>query len=243
MNSRWEKAQEYEESFWRSIAEEVAEGSLRRIGFYEWRANEFRKLLGRIGQAELMDGEHRIMEIGSGPVGIIGYLPGRDLVAVDPLNRFYSTDPNLRALRSPAVKYLNAPGEDVPVEDESYDLVVMENCIDHTVDPAAVLDEIRRILLPGGTLYLTVNGRSRLGYWVHRALARLNLDPGHPHTFSEGRFTSFLEAGGFEIAYYDATGWWEAWWNDLTARSLKAKAKGILCVSEHLLSAVAHKRS
>lgn len=240
-NLRWKKAQEYEESFWRSIAEEIAEDSLDRIGFYEWRAGEFRKLLEGLGREDVLDGTHRIMEVGSGPVGIIGYLDGRDRIAVDPLNRFYSSDPNLTRLRSPEVEYLDSPGESLPVEGESYDLVIMENCIDHTADPDRVLQEISRVLAPGGVLYITVNARSRPGYWVHRLLAKLELDPGHPHTFTEARFLSFLTGGGFGIMHYDATSWWEAWHRDLTVGGWRARTKGIMAVSEHLLSAVAEK--
>ncbi len=240
--ARWKKAQEYEEAFWRSIAEEVAQNSLKRIGFYEWRAGEFRKLLEKTGQSGLLDGSRKIMEIGSGPVGIIGYLPGQDRSAIDPLNRFYSTDPNLTLLRSPGVQYVDAPGEAIPVESSSYDLVIMENCIDHTADPTAVLREIHRVLVPGGTLYLTVNARSRPGYWMHRLLARLELDPGHPHTFTERRFSSFLEAGGFDLSYFESTSWWQAWKRDLTSGGWKPRAKGLLFVSEHLLTAIAKRR-
>ena len=241
-NKRWAKAQEYEESFWRKIADEIAQDSLRRINFYEWRAGEFRKRLETIGHGDFLDGDRCIMEIGSGPVGVIGYLPGKKRIAVDPLNRFYSSDPNLTLLRSNDVEYLDAPGEAIPVDDGSYDLIIMENCIDHTADPTAVLREIHRVLVPGGVLYLTVNARSRLGYWMHRLLARLELDPGHPHTFTDGRFRTFLESGGFQILDYVAGSWWESWRRDLTANSWKARAKGVLLVSEHLLSVVSVRR-
>ena len=240
--ARWKKAQEYEEAFWRSIAEEVAQDSLERIGFYEWRAGEFRKLLEKTDRVDLLDGSRTILEIGSGPVGIIGYLPGKDRLAIDPLNRFYSTDPNLTLLRASDVKYVDAPGEAVPVEAGSYDLVIMENCIDHTADPNSVIREIHRILVPGGTLYLTVNARSRPGYWMHRLLARLELDPGHPHTFTEGRLLSFLQTGGFDVSHFESTSWWDAWKRDLTSPGWKPRAKGLLFVSEHLLTAIAEKR-
>ena len=240
--SRWEKAQEYEESFWASIAEEVSRDSLQRIGFYEWRADQFRKRLASIGRSDLLNGNLRIMEIGSGPVGIIGYLPGLDRIAVDPLNRFYSSDPNLTLLRSDEVQYLDAPGESIPVQDGCYDLVIMENCIDHTEEPRAVLREIYRVLAPKGTLYITVNARSRLGFWVHRALARLELDPGHPHTFTDGRFRYFLQDGGFSILNYETGSWIKSWPRDVLSNNWKARAKALLWVSEYLLTAVAEKR-
>ena len=241
--SRWTRAQEYEESFWRSVAEEVAQNSLDRIDFYGWRATELQKRLAAAGRGTLLDGNHRIMEIGSGPVGIVGHLPGRDLIAVDPLNRFYSSDPHLRRFRSKDVRYIDAPGEALPVDDESYDLIIMENCIDHTKDPSLVLSEIHRALSPNGILYITVNGRARLGYFVHRLLARLQLDPGHPHTYTEERFRRSLEESGFLLLSFDSDSWKEAWLADLKAKTIRDRLKGVLLVSEHLLTAIATKPS
>jgi len=240
-SERWEKAQEYEQSFWQSIAEEVAQDSLGRIDFYSWRAGELRKRFEGLGLAKLTDGSRRIVELGSGPIGVIGYLPGRDRTALDPLNRFYAANEHLCRLRNPDVRYLDAAGEDIPLDDGAWDLVIMENCIDHTQDPGRVMREIHRLLKPGGTLYLTVNGRSRPGYWVHRLLAKLELDPGHPHTFTKTRFQRFIREHGFEIAWFDAGSWWSAWKHDLLAKSMRARAKGLLGVSEHLLSCVATK--
>ena len=238
---RWDRAQQYEQSFWQSIAEEIARDSVGRIDFYQWRAGELKKRLSRLGLDSVLDGSRRILELGSGPIGVIGYLPGRDRVAVDPLNRFYSTSEHLTRLRNPEVTYLDSQGEDIPLETGAYQLVIMENCIDHTQDPDQVMSEIVRLLEPGGTLYMTVNARSRLGYWVHRGLARLELDPGHPHTFTAKRFEDFVRRHGFDMREFEVGSWWAAWKGDLRGESLRAKAKGILCVSEHLLSCVAIK--
>lgn len=241
--SRWTRAQEYEESFWRSVAEEVAQNSLNRIDFYEWRASELRRRLATAGRGALLDGNHRIMEIGSGPVGIVGHLPGRDRIAVDPLSRFYSSDPHLKRFRSKEVRYIDSPGEALPVDDGSYDLIVMENCIDHTRDPSLVLKEIHRALSSDGILYITVNGRARVGYFIHRCLARLKLDPGHPHTYTERRFRRSLEGSGFLFLSFESESWKEAWLADLKAETFRDRMKGILLVSEHLLTALAAKRT
>ena len=236
---RWDRAQEYEQGFWQSIAEEIARDSVERIDFYRWRAGELEKRLSRLGLEWLLDGSCRILELGSGPIGVIGYLPGRERIAVDPLNRFYSTSEHLTKLRNPAVTYLDSQGEDIPLETGAYQLVIMENCIDHTQDPEKVMSEIVRLLEPGGVLYMTVNARSRLGYWVHRLLARLELDPGHPHTYTARRFEAFIRRHGFGMAEFEVGSWWAAWKKDLLGGPLRAKAKGLLFVSEHLVSCVA----
>lgn len=240
---RWKKAQEYEQGFWERAAQRAAEGSYDQLDFYEWRAGEIQKRLASLGQGQemLFDGSRRFVELGSGPIGVLGFLPAQERAAVDPLNHFYGSNDHLTELRNADVRYIEASGEAVPLESGRYDLVIMENCIDHVKDPAAVMAEIWRLLVPEGFLYLTVNGRSRPGYYVHRLLARLALDPGHPHTFTEGRFQHMLKVHGFDILDYDAGSWASAWRDDLISSGLKRKAKGLLCVSEHLLSAVARK--
>jgi len=238
---RWKKAQEYEQGFWQGVAERTAQGSYEQIGFYEWRAQDLLRRLGAIGLGDALGPESRIVELGSGPVGVVGFLPGQEKVAVDPLNTYYSTDSHLTELRKPEVEYLAAGGESVPLESGRYDLVIMENCIDHTQDPHAIMREIHRLLRDGGLLYLTVNGRCRAGYWVHRVLANLALDPGHPHTYTTGRFRRMIRDFGFEIMAFEEAPWKDAWLQDLRSSRSRDRLKGVLFVSEHLLSAVARK--
>lgn len=238
---RWKKAQEYEQGFWEGVAERTAAGSYEQIAFYEWRAQDLMRRLAAVGLANTLTDESRILELGSGPVGVVGFLPGQEKVAVDPLNTYYSSDEHLTELRKPDVEYLAAGGEDVPLESGRYDLVIMENCIDHTQNPDAIMREIHRLLKDDGILYLTVNGRSRPGYWVHRLLAKLALDPGHPHTYTESRFQRMIESSGFEILAFDAASWKDAWLQDLGSSKGRDRLKGLLFVSEHLLGAISQK--
>ena len=240
-SERWKRAQEYERGYWEGMARRADEGSYR-TDFYQWRAQQLMQRLQAIGAEKLLAGEGRIVELGSGPVGIVGFLPGREKVAVDPLNTFYATNAKLTELRRPEVNYLAAPGEKVPLQSGKYDLVVIENCIDHVRDMEAVMNEIGRLLTDGGLLYLTVNARSRPGYFVHRILARLALDPGHPHTFTVRRFRSMMRRFGYDILQFDAASWGKAWMEDLTSKGRRGRLKALLFVSEHLLTSVARKQ-
>jgi SAM-dependent methyltransferase len=95
-----------------------------------------------------------VLEIGPGPVGLPDACGAKLALAVEPLA------PRLRAagllLESDAV-YLATGAEAIPLLDESVDVVVARNCLDHVVDPAAVLAEVARILRPGGALILNVD--------------------------------------------------------------------------------------
>jgi ubiquinone/menaquinone biosynthesis C-methylase UbiE len=188
-----------------------------------------------------VNGDARVVEIGSGPVGVVAHFPASDRLAVDPLDRFFAGNEVFTQLRNPQVRYLEGVGEHLPSTDVSCDLVIMENCIDHVRDMGAVMKEIRRVLAPNGVLYLTVNCRSSWGYWMHRALSRLLIDSGHPHTFTLPRLRCFVVQQAFEILSIEAESQKAARLTDLTAQDTKARLKGLLGVSEFLATVLAQR--
>ena len=48
-------------------------------------------------------------------------------------------------------------GETLPFDDDSFDVVLCDNVVDHALNPRKILEEIARVLKPGGTLYFEVN--------------------------------------------------------------------------------------
>jgi SAM-dependent methyltransferase len=49
-----------------------------------------------------------------------------------------------------------ASGEEIPLEDESFDAALMTQVLEHVREPARVLGELHRVLRPSGRLFLTV---------------------------------------------------------------------------------------
>jgi ubiquinone/menaquinone biosynthesis C-methylase UbiE len=132
------------------------------------------------------------VEIGGGPMPSIGFRPFRTRVAVDPLANAYVGERLVPASMA-GVTHLSACGECLPLAPWSSDLVIVENCLDHTDDPARVMAEVRRVLRPGGRLWLLVD------LMEHR-------DALHPSPMSEARISSLLAANGFVTVYREA---WE----------------------------------
>jgi SAM-dependent methyltransferase len=237
--ARWQRAQQYERGYWESVASRIATGSVSQLEWYRWRADQLQQRLRTLGLGHLTDGSARVVEAGSGPVGVAGFFPARERVAVDPLEPYYAANATLTALRSPTVQYRPGSVEALPVESARYDLAIIENCIDHVRDVVAAIRELRRALTGAGILYLTVNCRTPWGFVVHRALSRLRVDAGHPHTFTPRRARNLLREHGFGELQWEVESYRQARHADLVAPERRAKIKGLLGVSEFLVTAVA----
>ncbi len=241
--SRWASAQEYEQSYWDAQSERIASGSDSGLGWYEWRANRLKDLLAETFSERagaLASG--RVLEVGSGPVGIVSFLEAAEATAIDPLCDFYSTQAALTQHRSSRVRYLNGGGEELPFESGHFDLLIIDNVIDHVLNAGRVMEEVHRVLRPGGVLYFTVNLHPMWGFFLHRIVSKLGIDRGHPHTFTLGKVRRFLDEHGFEGCFEEWGSFAEAWREDLRSSSLKARLKGVSGLSEYLYTALAERR-
>jgi SAM-dependent methyltransferase len=224
------KAQEYEQAFWHRRAKSIESGTSGDLDWYDWKAGQLDERLARLSPVPLRTG--KVLEIGSGPIGIVNALEWGERYAIDPLEHFYSQTPSLIRLRQPGPTYLTGTGESLPFEDASCALVIIENVIDHTYAPGKILDEIFRVLAPAGVLYLLVNVHTRWGAFLHDALAALHIDKGHPYTFTREALRRMLAQHGFTIALEDIETYEHARRMDRRASSLRARVKGYTGLSE-----------
>jgi len=172
----------------------------------------------------------RIVPLASGRVLEIGLGSGHNLPLYDParVTTVWGLEPSerMRALAAPAVarlrcdfEFLDASGDDVPLDDGSVDTVVVTYtlCTVPSVEP--VVREMARVLAPGGQVLFCEHGVAPDGSvrrWqnrvnpIWRPLAggcNLNRDPGRLIAAGGFRFTS-LESGympGWRPASYN---WW-----------------------------------
>jgi len=81
---------------------------------------------------------------------------------------------------------------------DSFDVVVMDDLIEHVADPTLLVREAHRVLKPGGLL--TLNTPNRAGLW-HRLMGRRWFhykQMEHTYFFSPVVITRLLERHGFE---------------------------------------------
>ncbi|MFA5241771.1 MAG: class I SAM-dependent methyltransferase [Sulfuricella sp.] len=86
------------------------------------------------------------------------------------------------------------------IANNSFDFIVCTQVIEH-VDQDKLLQEIKRILRPGGTLYIASLVRKSYGWWYYKtAEGKWAMDPTHLREYaSKEEFESVIKAAGFAI--------------------------------------------
>jgi len=112
------------------------------------RVRETLEQFGRIAE------DARVIEVGSGAHGLIFCFGARIGIGIDPLAVSYR---NLFPHWQTSATTIAAVGEALPFRDQSFDIALCENVVDHAESPQRIAAELIRVLKPGGLLYFTVN--------------------------------------------------------------------------------------
>jgi SAM-dependent methyltransferase len=195
----------------------------------------------RVALDLLPRGARRLLDLGAGD----GYLAAR-LATATGATTAVAVDvgaPEPLAPRPRRVERVTArlPGP-LPFRDGSFDVVVSLETIEHILDPDALLAEVHRLLVPGGTLVLStprldsllVIGSLLLGVQppgVECSTRRRYGSPfgeqrasGHVHLFTRRALAEALAANGFRLDGYGegrfSSSWWQAVRSDRRPRPL-----------------------
>jgi SAM-dependent methyltransferase len=212
-SERWQDAQEAERGFWSTRA--FGLGKFRRaaagsIATAEW-------VLPHLSDAPQGDW----LEVGIGPLGVgclhflgcPGELHTLDPIEPTPAEHWRLPEPCLALVRACQEGSVNHVGQAEHLEfaERTFTLVAMENMLDHVQDPAAVLSEARRVLRPGGLLFLAVDTFSVLGEIRFKLVSRrrwreTTFVRAHPHRFSSEDVLRLLAEAGFEVTAAETPG-------------------------------------
>jgi 2-polyprenyl-3-methyl-5-hydroxy-6-metoxy-1,4-benzoquinol methylase len=138
----------------------------------------------------------RLLDVGSGGGSFVAWMRGLgwDAEGLEP-------DPAAAERASAAgVPVTAASLEAAPFEPGSFDAVTMSHVIEHLHDPAAGLETCRRLLRPGGTLWLATPNLAGYGHATF-GRAWIGLDPPrHLVVFTRESLLRAVERAGFSIA-------------------------------------------
>lgn len=134
----------------------------------------------------------RVLDIGCGIGDFLDFRPGTVGVDVNPH----------------AVEWCRQRGLDchlmlldhLPFPGASFDCAMLDNVLEHLSEPVPLLNEIRRVLVPGGRLIVGVPGRC--GY---------DLDPDHNVFYDESNLRRVVCAAGFSCSHVFHTPFKSRW--------------------------------
>jgi len=132
----------------------------------------------------------RILDLGCGAGSLRAQLAGMNVTGVD-------VDPNELA-RNRSLSSACAESHSMPFAGRSFDLVICHHSLEHVRDVPGTICEIRRVLKPGGRLFVSVpDGRS----FCDRLYRLLLCGGGHFQRFSFESIVSAIESGtGLHLA-------------------------------------------
>jgi SAM-dependent methyltransferase len=115
--------------------------------------------------------------------------PGHRILGLD-----WSADA-LRRARAHGLALIRAEAEPggLPIASGHADVVIMSEILEHLVDPDSVLEEVRRVLRPGGTLLLST---PNLAAWYNRGLLAVGVQP----VFTEVSLRGVFGRPGSQVA-------------------------------------------
>lgn len=127
-------------------------------------------LLGFAGELT----KRRVLDVGTGVGNLWNYMPaGVDGYAIDPskvgVAHALKTHPDLTVSAS--------VGEQLPYRDNFFDVVVAADSIEHTFSPEKTLQEIHRVMKPGGDLCASFPIPDSLRKWGWNQIIKRNFNP------------------------------------------------------------------
>lgn len=168
-------------------------------------------ILGNLVRRGAFEPGMEVLELGAGLGGMSEelVLNQASLTALEPGAAWARITQRRLERHAGRYKVLNAFGESIPLEDESVDLIVSLQVLEHVRNPAAVLSEAYRVLRPGGHFFLACENYLSF-YEPHYRVPWLPLMPkrlGALYLRAIGRSPRFLEEAITYVTYPQVVGW------------------------------------
>jgi len=185
---RWKEAQDYEKNWWKKNSHFDS----------KMYVNNSKRIKDEIHNYINLKRKNKILQIGCGPDDVIHHFGEGKLYGIDPLMKDYN---QMGILKKDNVKNIKGVGENLPFEDNFFDLIIINNVLDHCQNPKKVLEEINRCLKKEGVLYTETNVRPKLLYPFLKMVwwTKISTAKGHPYLFLPKSLRKLIQSCNFEI--------------------------------------------
>jgi ubiquinone/menaquinone biosynthesis C-methylase UbiE len=191
MAKNWKIAQIKEEEFWRNIyLNESKDNIYRKTASKGWK-DFAEEILSRNNIKKKSLSNKVILDLGSGPAGVAkgihemikkNEIQNCKIIATDPLMEFYKND--IGILREDEnLELLSDKGEKLNLKDNSVDIIISTNVLDHCEDVDSLISEVYRVLKPNGVFFPSVHLVYNYLFLVSSLIKYF--DANHPHHFTK----------------------------------------------------------
>jgi len=140
-----------------------------------------------------------LLEVGCGPFGMIHFIEAKGVrIGVEPLAvDLKSMGFGMAFVGGGRAFHTAAIGEALPIADETMDVVICFNVLDHAAAPERVLSECKRVLRPDGVLEFNVNVIRPSLTPLRPLLSRI--DKPHPFHWTPDEVLQMMDDVGFDV--------------------------------------------
>jgi len=117
------------------------------------------------------------------------------VVGVDPSSKMLA-----QARRDPSVHFVQGQGEHLPLRDRAVDLVFTSMAYHHFTQPGAVATECRRVLQPGGSVFVRTGVRERMASYPYAPFFPEAVPVGERRLPSASEICGVFASAGFRSA-------------------------------------------
>ncbi len=166
----------------------------------EWHRNALQLSPSLVGK--------KVLEVGCGTGDFAIYLAekGVDVTAVDYSDVAIRLAREKAAVQNSAVKLIIADAMQLPFDSSTFDIIFSCECLEHVPEPQRALNQMNRVLKPGGTLILTTENYSNamILAWVVARLRGVPFDSGAgiqpiEHFFVFWKVRNLIRRAGFSV--------------------------------------------
>jgi SAM-dependent methyltransferase len=183
---RWAQAQKAEAAFWKHWRQNPLYGHVQLTSFWQ---DILHKTGGPLPQGRWLD-------VGCGPVSCLNFVrnPQDPALGLDPLARFYAEQGLVEhAPHLTPMPMVQGTAETLPFLNQSFDGLVCFNVLDHVARAPQVLDELFRVLRPGGEARFYVHTfRGAIKHFLF-------FDRPHVYHWEHCEFLTLVRQAGFQI--------------------------------------------